>query len=78
MGFGEAGHSETSISLISTPNGLYCIANLNGEDLDKLKGYISALSAIGRLSGNVPSGIRIKVFSHCSYREECGRKRGGW
>jgi hypothetical protein len=52
LGFGEAGHSETSISLISTPNGLYCIANLNGEDLDKLKeGYISALSAIGRLSG---------------------------
>ena len=53
LGFGEASHSETSISLIGRPNGLYCVANLNGEDFDKPKdGCISEPSAIGRLSRN--------------------------
>ena len=50
LGLGEASHSEPSISSIGTPNGLCCVANLNGEDFDKPKeGCILIPSAIGRL-----------------------------
>jgi hypothetical protein len=51
LGLGETSRSEPSTLPRSTPNGLCCVASLNGEDFDEPEdGCILALSAIGRLS----------------------------